>query len=122
LRARGIENEVRTAGLYPGRVLANNAITAMAEIGIDIKSDHPKPVDKDTAAWANVIIPVEEEYASELRERFPDVAKKLHTLGQDVADPVGRDLAQYRATRDQLSHLLEAFVARLPENAEDSLS
>jgi len=114
LRARAIAAEVRTAGLYPGRVLAENALAAMREIGIDISGDSPKPVDDQLIAWADTVIPIEAAYAEELLDRFPDVGGKLYRLGRDVRDPVRQDLARYRITRNELSELLAAFAVTLP--------
>jgi arsenate reductase len=113
LRTHGIDAEVRTAGLYPGHAVSKHTISVMTEIGIDVSRDSPKPVDEPLIAWADTVIPVDTRYSTELVERFPDVVGKLSRLGRDVADPVGKDLARYRATRDELSELLAAFVGAL---------
>jgi protein-tyrosine-phosphatase len=119
LRARGVAAEVRTAGLYPGRALTHKTIAVMREVGIDVSTDYPKAVDSDLIAWADMVIPVDAAYGMELQARFPHVAHKLRHLGRDVADPVGHDLACYRATRDKLSALLDALVSTLAPTAAD---
>jgi protein-tyrosine-phosphatase len=86
----------------------------MREIRLDVSTDRPKPVDDALIAWADMVVPVDRAYGAELRERFPQVDRKLRLLDRDVADPAGQDLARYRTTRDELCRLLTAFVSALP--------
>lgn len=103
---------VQSAGSHPSRVNPL-AIAAMAEIGIDITSQHSKSVDDiDPESVDTVITLCAEEVcplflgkARRLHWPIPDPATDDSTLGEV------QELERFRAVRDTLQQLLERFAA-----------
>ncbi len=109
---RAMELEVRTAGVahHPNSPVEPKAVTAMAEVGVDVSSDYSKPLTAQDIEWADSVVAVEQEHASYLAEEYPAAAAKLHSLASDVQDPYGQPLSEYRKCRD----CLEAQLLRVP--------
>lgn len=98
---------MRTAGLSTANgEVASNAVAAMNEVGVDISSDYPKPLTRELIDWADVIIPVSQQHAARIKAMYPLASSKLFPMPEDVPDPIGRDLPEYRAYRDQIERLL----------------
>ena len=111
----GLDLEVRTAGLYAqtGLGLSEHAVGVMREIDIDISRDHPRQLDRELVAWADVIVPMEREQGDEIEIRFAGAARKLRTLAADIDDPYGADLAIYRECRNRIANQLDALISSL---------
>jgi protein-tyrosine phosphatase len=114
-KSRGVTVDVRTAGLacHPGKAVAENALTVMAELGIDISHEYSKPVTPDDLDWADFVVPVQRDHADYLIEDFPDAAAKIRYLEADVPDPYCGPVTEYREKRDVLNNLLSRFVESL---------
>lgn len=52
---------VASAGTDPGPALNPTSVQALAEVGIDLGGEHPKPIDPGTAAHADLIVVVGRE-------------------------------------------------------------
>jgi len=67
--------------------VAQFAVEAMKEVGIDISQDYSKSVTRDLLEWADLVITVEKNLALELRHRHPDMARVRSgcTEGRDRA-------------------------------------
>ena len=114
-KSRGLAVDVRTAGLayHPGKPVAENAVTVMAELGIDISDEYSKPVTMQDLDWADLVVPVQRNHADHLIEDFPEAAKKIRFLETDVPDPYCGPVTEYREKRDVLNNLLSRFVESL---------
>jgi protein-tyrosine-phosphatase len=114
-KSRGLAIDVRTAGLayHPGKRVAENAVTVMAELGVDISDEYSKPVTAQDLDWADLVVPVQRCHADHLVEDFPEAAKKIHFLEADVQDPCSGPVTEYREKRDVLENLLSRFVESL---------
>lgn len=103
---KGADLEVRTAGVaaHNRRPVAQLAVEAMKDIGVDICQDYSKPVTRDLQIWADLVVTVEKDLALELRHHHPDTASKIRHLDTDVPDPLRSDatLADYVKCRDLL--------------------
>jgi len=112
--AKGTNLAVRTAGVaaHARRPVAQLAVEAMKEVGVDISQDYSKPVGRDLLRWADLAVTVEKDLALELRHRHPDMAGKIRHLDADVPDPLRADaaLADYVNCRS----LLEELLLKLP--------
>jgi protein-tyrosine phosphatase len=105
--SRGLAIDVRTAGLQPtGHRVAENAISVMKEVGVDISNEYSKPVTPGLLAWADVIVCVNNGHADYLIEDYPDISPKIHRLESDIRDPYGEPAAEYREVRNELQVLL----------------
>ncbi len=111
----GLELEVRTAGLYAqtGLGLSEHAVSAMREIDIDISRDHPRQLDRELVAWADLIVPMERAQGSAIEVLFAGAAPKLRALATDIDDPYGSDLTTYRECRDRIADQLESLISSL---------
>lgn len=106
--ARSVDLEVRTAGIahHPGRPVEPKAVSVLSELGVDISHEYSKPVTCEDIDWADVIVPVQQEHAAHLEDRYARAAGKIRRLARDVADPYGKCVATYRDCRDDLEDLL----------------
>lgn len=114
-QSKGVSVFVRTAGLayHHGKRVAENAVTVMSELGIDISDEYSKPVTVQDLKWADIVLPVQRDHADHLIEDFPDAAPKIRFLEYDVPDPYLGPLTEYREKRDVLIGLLSRFIDSL---------
>lgn len=103
---------VQSAGSRPSR-LNPLAIAAMAEIGIDIATQHSKSVDSIDPASVDIVITL---CAEEVCPLFLGKARRLHW---PIPDPASDDpeldetqrLARFRAARDAIRQRLDSLAA-----------
>jgi arsenate-mycothiol transferase len=106
--------DVYSAGTKPGRSLNKQAVESLAEIGIDISGEHPKPVADDVLDTVDAVIVLGTEAKLEPRDgiRFEqwepdepsargiegmermqlvrdDIAAKVHSLFAELQAPRG---------------------------------
>jgi len=94
----------RPAGLNP------NAVTAMAELGINIAGSRSKSVDEFAGLQFDYVFTVCDN-AKESCPIFPGEGKRLHQSFEDpAAAPADRRLEVFRKVRDQIAERLRAFV------------
>ncbi len=108
----GEEAEVLSAGSMPSK-LNPLAVTAMAELGIDISSHYSKAVSELDAASFDLVITL---CADEVCPVLPGKVQRLHW---PIGDPAGVDpalgpekaLATFRTARDQILQRLKVLYA-----------
>ena len=113
LKRRGISAAVASAGLAAGgEPAADNAVTAMAEWGLDITRHRSRPLTAEMAKAADVLAVMTEEHRRLLLAAglSPD---KIRVLGGGIPDPYGGDMETYRRTRDALQKAVEALADTL---------
>lgn len=94
----------RPVGLNP------NAVTAMAEIGVDISKHRSKPVEEFSGQPFDYVITVCDN-ARESCPIFSGSAKRIHQSFPDpAAYPADKQLAAFRSVRDELTVWLNGFV------------
>jgi arsenate reductase len=102
----GDEVEVFSAGTRPAG-LNPNAVTAMAEIGIDISGHRSKSVDEFVGQPFDLVLTVCDR-AREACPVFPGQGRQFHHDFEDpAAAPADRQLAVFRGVRDQIRAWLE---------------
>ena len=94
--------EVASAGTRPGSVRPE-AITAMAEIGIDISGHRSKHVDEFAGQNFDVVLTV----CDNARQSCPVFPASVMRLHQSFDDPVTPD--DFRRVRDELRRYLSAW-------------
>jgi len=102
--------DVFSAGTKPG-IVRPEAITVMAERGIDISSHRSKHVDEFAGQRFDYVITVCDN-ANESCPVFPGAPHRIHWSFPDPAAVEGAEterLAAFRAVRDDLSATLEAL-------------
>lgn len=121
--------EVASAGVSPSRVRPE-AITAMAEMGIDISGQQAKSVDVFASQEFDYVITVCDN-ANEQCPVFPGNTERLHWSFDDPATADGDEesrLTVFRRVRDEILDRLRLFmqnvagVATLPEVPHNAAS
>lgn len=98
--------EVRSAGTAPGDRVNPVAVQAMAEVGIDITDEFPKPWTDEIVRAADVVITMGCGDACPL---YP--GKRYEDWSLD--DPAGQDVDSVRLIRDEIRERVEALMASL---------
>jgi arsenate reductase (thioredoxin) len=110
LRSQGRIN-VRSAGSAPGEEVNPNAVTALEELGIDMREAFPKPLTDEAVRAADVVITMGCGDACPI---YP--GKKYEDWKLD--DPAGQDLDTVRRIRDQLDQRVQKLIGELiPDSA-----
>ena len=86
---------VTSAGSQPASELNPAVVAAMAEIGLDISREFPKPLTTDKVQAADIVITMG------CGDACPVFPGKRY-LDWDLPDPAGLDLAAVRAIRDDI--------------------
>ena len=94
-----------SGGSEPGREVNTVAVQAMAERGIDISSEYPKPWTNEVVRAADVVITMGCGDACPI---FP--GKRYEDW--DMDDPAGRDLDEVRIIRDDAERRVRALLDR----------
>jgi arsenate reductase len=102
--------EVRSAGTEPADQINPVAITAMAELGIDITTATPKILTSDAVQTSDVVITMG---CGDACPYFPGVSYRDWTL----LDPADQPLATVRAVRDDIADRVQALITELVPNA-----
>src|ERR1700744_2638306 len=88
---------VNSAGSQPADQLNPAVVEAMAEIGLDISREFPKPLTTDKVQAADVVITMG------CGDTCPIFPGKRY-LDWDLPDPAGLDLPAIRPIRDEISN------------------
>lgn len=104
--------QVYSAGTKPAAEVHPKAVQVMAEIGIDLSQNYPKPVDQFLAMPFDYIITV----CDNAKENCPvfsgKVKKQLHISFDDPAEAKGNKeeiLAVFRRVRDEIQGDFKKF-------------
>lgn len=98
--------ELFSGGSDPASRINPSAVAAMAEIGIDISTEFPKPWTDEIVRAADVIVTMGCGDACPI---FPD----KRYLDWDVADPAGLPLEEVRPIRDDIGERVRALLGEL---------
>ena len=101
---------VRSAGSRPSARIDDAVVEAMAEIGIDIAAEFPKPLTDDVVRAADVVVTMG------CGDACPLYPGKRY-LDWRVRDPAGLSLGEVRAIRDEIAARVERLVAELARAA-----
>lgn len=118
----GLELEVQSAGTQASRV-KDEAITVMAEIGLDISDHVSKTLHAVPDPWNFEYVITVCDSAAAACPVYPGQTLRRH---YPFADPSGGSLERWRTVRDQLQAQFERFVRALgagqtvPESYENS--
>jgi protein-tyrosine-phosphatase len=95
-----------SGGSEPGTEVNPAAIEAMAEVGIDITGEYPKPWTEEIVAAADVVVTMGCGDACPLSpgKRYED---------WELDDPAGRDVVAVRPIRDEIEQRVRTLLASL---------
>ncbi len=94
---------VTSAGSQPADQLNPAVVQAMAEIGLDISREFPKPLTADQVQAADVVITMG------CGDTCPVYPGRSY-LDWDLPDPAGLDLAAVRPIRDEIRRRVTALL------------
>ena len=97
---------VTSAGSQPADQLNPAVFQAMAEIGLDLSREYPKPLTADKVQAADVVITMG------CGDACPVFPGKRY-LDWDLPDPAGLDLDAVRPIRDEISQRVQQLLAEL---------
>jgi len=103
-----------------GEPAADNARTAVAELGLDLEDHRASQLTREMVHWADLILGMSPSHLEAANELSGKGKTSLITefldgpeAGRAVPDPVLGDLALYRHTRDRLKKAIDAMLDRL---------
>lgn len=105
----------RSAGTQPAPGVHPFAVSAMAEVGVDISGGTPEPVERYLDAPWDLVITVCDS-AKESCPVFPGSVKTLHISFPDPAEASGTEeevMAAFRAVRDDIRDRLVGEIRNL---------
>jgi arsenate reductase len=105
LRAAG-KVHVRSAGSDPAEEINSAVVKAMAELGIDLDEEFPKPLTDEVVRAADAVITMG------CGDACPIYPGKRY-LDWELADPAGQELETVRAIRDDIDTRVQALLAEL---------
>jgi len=111
-RAAGQRHEARSAGSEPNERVHPEVIAAMDELGLDLRDETPKPLTRELAEWADVVVTMG------CGDACPYIPGKRY-LDWELEDPKGQSLDAVRATRDEIGRRISSLLAEL--NAPSSV-
>ena len=97
---------VRSAGSAPGKDLNPAVVKAMAELGLSMTEEFPKPLTDDVVQAADVVVTMGcgDACAIYPGKRYED---------WELTDPAGLSLVEVRVIRDDIRTRVEALLAEL---------
>jgi protein-tyrosine-phosphatase len=103
--AQGAVN-VRSAGSAPADTINPAVRKVMAEIGLDLSQEFPKPLTDDVVRAADVVI------SMGCGDACPVYPGKRY-LDWDLTDPAGKTAAEIRPIRDDIDARVQALITEL---------
>jgi protein-tyrosine-phosphatase len=97
---------VRSAGSQPADRLNPAVVAAMAEIGMDISQEFPKPLTGDLSSTADVVVTMG------CGDTCPTYPGQRH-LDWNLADPAGQPIEAVREIRDEIEQKVLALIKEL---------
>ena len=98
--------EVRSAGSLPADQVNPAAVDAMAEVGIDLRTAHPKVLTREAVQASDVVVTMGCGDACPI---FPGKRYEDWTLD----DPAGQGIESVRPIRDEIRTRVRALLAEL---------
>ena len=97
---------VRSAGSEPGERINPRVIEAMAELGLDLSQEFPKPLTDESVQAADVVVTMG------CGDACPVYPGKRY-LDWTLDDPAGQPIEVVRRIRDEIRARVEALVSEL---------
>jgi arsenate reductase (thioredoxin) len=105
-RAAEGSHEAWSAGSEPAARVHPEVIKVMDELGIDLRGETPKPLTRELAEWADVVVMMG------CGDACPSIPGKRY-LDWQLEDPKGQSDDAVRATRDEIARRVYRLLAEL---------
>jgi arsenate reductase len=98
--------QVRSAGSAPADEIKPSVVVAMAEVGVDLSTEYPKPLTDEVVRASDVVITMGCGDACPIYpgKRYED---------WELEDPAGKSLGEVRPIRDELDRRVRALLSDL---------
>ena len=100
---------VRSAGSAPGDHVNPSVVEAMAEVGLDLSKEFPKPLTDDVVQAADVVVTMG------CGDACPVYLGKRY-LDWELDDPAGKPLTEIRPIRDEIDRRVQRLLAELVDD------
>lgn len=97
---------VTSAGSEPASELNHAVVVAMAEIGLDLSKESPKPLTDEIAAKADILVTMG------CGDTCPVYPGKRY-LDWELPDPAGKTLEEVRPIRDEIDRRVQELLTEL---------
>ncbi|HEV2034520.1 MAG TPA: arsenate reductase ArsC [Candidatus Dormibacteraeota bacterium] len=97
---------VRSAGSAPADSINPAVVEAMAEIGVDLAREFPKPLTDEVVRAADVVVTMG------CGDACPIYPGKRY-VDWELADPAGKSLHEVRSIRDEIDRRVQALLSEL---------
>ncbi len=87
---------------FAGIGAAPNTVSVMREEGVDVSGHIGKNINKDMLKRSDIVFVMEKAHKDFIVNIMPEMKDKIRLLreGQDIPDPIGRSLEEYRNIRN----------------------
>ena len=105
--------DIRSAGSSPAKKIHKDAISVMADIGIDISNGKPKSIDSLDKEFTNNLNYVITLCAEEVCPLIPLTTKSFHWPNEDPDNDMFNEtqsLNAFQKTKDNIYNLLKKFL------------
>jgi protein-tyrosine-phosphatase len=129
VKAKGLQGwYTGSAGTWArdGYPAAENSRKMMAQFGMDITRHRSRVVRSPLLESADLILTMERGHKEAIQAEFPQVKARVFLLselvgaGQDIRDPYGGPLIDYRDTAQELDELIDKSFDRIIQLAEEN--
>lgn len=113
--------EVGSVGLagFDGEPISRNSELVLNEMGIDASGHRSKCLTLGDVVTADYIFTMTKGHSSEIKRAIGDLFNVMSlgeaVGGDDVSDPYGGDIYEYRYCRDEIIGLLNKLLAIIPD-------
>lgn len=121
--------KVSSAGLSAafGMRPSDNSVRALREWNLDLARHRSQPLTEELAEEASHIFVMTQGHLDAIYLFYPEAASKAQLLcelssGEDIPDPVGMDLEEYRITRDAIARAIPSVLAYMDAQATEASS
>ena len=97
---------IRSAGSTPANEINLAVVQVMAEVGVDLSKEYPKPLTTDAVEASDVVITMG------CGDACPIFPGKRY-LDWELDDPVGKTVEQIRPIRDEIDRRVQGLLAEL---------
>ncbi|MGN6872933.1 MAG: low molecular weight phosphatase family protein [Solirubrobacteraceae bacterium] len=105
-RAAGGAHQARSAGSTPADRVHPEVIAVMDELGIELRGETPKPLTRELAAWADVVVTMG------CGDACPYIPGKRY-MDWQLEDPKGQPIDAVRKTREEIARRIDELLAEL---------
>lgn len=107
--AVGDRVEVHSAGTVPGGSLNAQSVESLLEVGVDIRDEHPQPIDPDLLSRVDVVVTLGREARV---EHVP--GPRFETWDTDEPSARGIEgMERMRLVRDDIARHVDALVTQM---------